>query len=75
MVQIFLKKNNRVLISNIIFDFIVGIFFVYYLKVSADVSTFLRTILIVFAAYDFTDMFFSIKLLIEQKEILKNKLS
>lgn len=67
MVQIFLKKNNRVLISNIIFDFIVGIFFVYYLKVSADVSTFLRTILIVFAAYDFTDMFFSIKLLIEQK--------
>ncbi len=67
MVQIFLKKNNRALISNIIFDFIVGIFFVYYLKVSADVSTFLRTILIVFAAYDFTDMFFSIKLLIEQK--------
>lgn len=67
MVQIFLKKNNKGLISNIIFDFIVGIFFVYYLKVSADVSTFLRTILIVFAAYDFTDMFFSIKLLIEQK--------
>lgn len=67
MVQIFLKKNNKTLISNIIFDFIVGIFFVYYLKVSADVSTFLRTILIVFAAYDFTDMFFSIKLLIEQK--------
>ncbi|MCT1176850.1 hypothetical protein EFL85_08855 [Pediococcus pentosaceus] len=67
MVQIFLKKNNKALFSNIIFDFIVGIFFVYYLKVSADVSTFLRTILIVFAAYDFTDMFFSIKLLIEQK--------
>ncbi|KAF0505924.1 hypothetical protein GBP24_06655 [Pediococcus pentosaceus] len=67
MVQIFLKKNNKALTSNIIFDFIVGIFFVYYLKVSADVSTFLRTILIVFAAYDFTDMFFSIKLLIEQK--------
>jgi hypothetical protein len=67
MIQIFSRKNKKALISNIIFDFIVGIFFVYYLKVSSDISTFLRTILIVFAAYDFTDMFFSIKLLIEQK--------
>ncbi|EFL96609.1 hypothetical protein HMPREF0623_0660 [Pediococcus acidilactici DSM 20284] len=52
---------------------IVGIFFVYYLKVSANLSTFLRVILMAFAAYDFTDMFFSIKLLLEQRRRNKHK--
>ncbi|XRF76774.1 hypothetical protein OGM84_10890 [Pediococcus acidilactici] len=66
-------KKPQILIYNIIFDLIVGIFFVYYLKVSANLSTFLRVILMAFAAYDFTDMFFSIKLLLEQRRRNKHK--
>ncbi|KRN93147.1 hypothetical protein FEZ51_09340 [Pediococcus stilesii] len=68
MIRIFSPKNPKVLISNIIFDLIVGIFFVYYLKVSSDVSSFMRIILMIFAAYDFTDMFFSIRLLLQQSK-------
>lgn len=70
---IFPTKKPQILIYNIIFDLIVGIFFVYYLKVSANLSTFLRVILMAFAAYDFTDMFFSIKLLFEQRRRNKHK--
>lgn len=68
MSQIFSQKNPKLLISNIIFDLVVGIFFVYYLKVSSDVSSFMRIILMAFAAYDFTDMFFSIRLLLKQSK-------
>ncbi|GEP20368.1 hypothetical protein LSA03_17520 [Pediococcus argentinicus] len=60
-------KIPKLLYSNIILDLIIGSFFVYYLKIDGNQSTFLRTVIIAFAAYDFTDLIFSAKTLIDIK--------
>lgn len=60
-------RISRALLINMILDLLFGIFFVYYLF-SSDSSNGYRWIILLFAAYDFTDIIMGIR-----KVILQNK--
>ncbi|WP_412990062.1 hypothetical protein ACLJJ6_03610 [Pediococcus siamensis] len=60
-------RISRALLVNMIFDLLFGIFFIYYL-LSNESNNGYRWLILLFAAYDFTDIVMSIR-----KIILANK--